>query len=191
MPDELENISFEKLKGQDSFDESSSFETSKEQTSGGEIPYGGVGKLPRYGESQKLEVPAPSISRTEFKGKTLTKWGIERRTQAKSLREIWNKATQNIDQPSFAMYVNQLINEINDLMPQYRDIDYEEVFAGILQLIQDALDGKRMIAFQKKKVPTEIVDSVFQIITKEEELNFELYKKVQKEFSEHKLLKLE
>jgi hypothetical protein len=189
MFEQSEYFPYNKLEPQGSYDTSSSFRTSKKKPSG-EKQYSDIGGLPQHCESQKIVTPIPSIPRDEFQGKTLIKWGIERRIEAKRLREIWNKALQNIAEPSFAMYVNQLLNEINNLMSRFRNIDYEEIFAGILQLIHDALDGEKLIAFQRKLVPTGMIDFAFQEVATKEELNFEIYKKVQEEFSKYKLLKL-
>lgn len=138
--------------------------------------------------SKLVQTPLPSIPREKIRGQTIIKWSIERRKTAKSLSDIWNKASQRITGSAFAVYVDQLVNEIDQKIPLFRDIPYEDAFSGILQLVCDAITGPNLSRLQNKRLESTI-DKVFEMLVSREKLSLLEYKNIHKLLAEKQLLR--
>jgi hypothetical protein len=128
-------------------------------------------------EDKLLNLPLPSKTVLTVRGKTVTVWSIERRRIAKSFLEQWHKAVNCIDNEGFAVYVSGLAKEIDDQMPKFRNIPGEDVFAGILQLLQDIFSGKNFQLLQEKRIITP-VEEILALLRKEEKLNLSIYQNI-------------
>jgi len=138
--------------------------------------------------SKLVQTPLPSIPLEKIRGQTITKWAIERRRTAKSLSDIWNKASQRITDSAFAVYVDQLVSEIDQKIPLFRDIPYEDAFSGILQLVRDAITGPNLSRLQNKRLES-IIDKVFEMLVSREKLSLLEHKNIHKLLAEKQLLR--
>lgn len=172
-------------------------DTSQREYYGGTIPHfaGHSETVPYLSEveqedtvSKLVQTPFPSIPIEKIRGQTVTKWTIDRRRTAKSLSAIWNKASQRITDLACAVYVAQLVNEIDQKIPLFRDIPYEDAFSGILQLVHDALTGENFSRIQKNRLES-IIDNVFKILVDKEKLDLLEYKKIHELLSKNQLLR--
>lgn len=85
----------------------------------------------------------PTEPKQTFKGKTIGMWSIERRRIANQLYDKWKLALQNIEEPSFAMYIDDFCSQIRLCMPDFREVPNEDAFCGILQIILEAIEGEK------------------------------------------------
>lgn len=138
--------------------------------------------------SKLVQTPLPSIPLEKIRGQTITKWSIERRRTAKLLSDIWNKASQRIADSAFAVYVDQLVSEIDQKIPLFRDIPYEDAFSGILQLVRDAITGPNLSRLQNKRLES-IIDKVFEMLVSREKLSLLEHKNIHKLLAEKQLLR--
>ncbi len=113
--------------------------------------------------STQIGVPTPSIIPNEYRGKSITQWGIVRRRDANALKLLWMKASEHIDTTSFPVFIYPLVRKIDEYFPKYRDVPSEDSFSGILQLIRNSLTGPNFDAVQQKKL-TAMFDKIFEII---------------------------
>jgi len=106
------------------------------------LPYKAVPEEPVVSNLEKItDVPVPSVPPYIIRGQSLTKWSIDRRRLVREILKQWDTASKQVTTPNFAVYFDALIDKINTQMPQYRDIPYEDAFAGILQLLQEFLEN--------------------------------------------------
>jgi hypothetical protein len=138
--------------------------------------------------SRLLQTPLSSTPIESIRGQTIAKWSIDRRRTAKHLLDIWNKASQGIDDSACVVYVDHLITEIDRYAPGFRDIPYEDAFSGILQLVRDALIGENFSQIQNNRLEN-IIDQIFKIIVTKEKLDMLEYKKIHKMLADNHLLR--
>lgn len=112
------------------------------------------------------------------RGKSITKWSIERRRVSKDLSGYWNLALAGIEDQSFALYVDKLESRIDEVIPEFRDVPYEDAFAGVLQLIQNMLQGDNYLLLREKK--SSVLTQILTILIKEDRLNLEKHREVLK-----------
>lgn len=131
-----------------------------------------------------LDWPLPSKPTFTVRGKTVTKWSIDRRRIAKSLLKKWSEATKNIASAGFAVCVGGLVKEIEQQMPNFRDIPGEDAFAGILQLLCNVLSGENFRILQEKKLNAPI-DEIFVMLASQEKVNLALYQAILEKLVAH------
>lgn len=138
--------------------------------------------------SKLVQTPLPSIPLEKFRGQTVTKWAIDRRRTAKSLSEIWSKASQRITDSDCAVYIDRLLSIIDQKIPLFRDIPYEDAFSGVLQLVYNALTGENFSRIQKNHLES-IIGNVFKILVEKEKLDLIEYKNIHEILSKNQLLR--
>ena len=120
-------------------------------------------------------IPMPSIPCNVFAGKTLGQWSIDRRRVSRSLSEKWDLAAAKINSSGFAVYVEDLISEIDKQIPAFREVPNEDSFSGILQLLRQHLTGPSFCKVQEENLQ-DMFSHIFSILTTEEKLSLHNYK---------------
>jgi len=131
-----------------------------------------------------LDWPLPSKPAFTVRGKTVTRWSIDRRRIAKSLLKQWSEATKNIASAGFAVFVGGLVKEIEQQMPNFRDIPGEDAFAGILQLLCDVLSGENFRLLQEKNLSAPL-DEIFGMLASQERVNLLVYQTILGKLAAH------
>ncbi len=139
------------------------------------------------GSGSLLSVPMPSVPLETVRGKTLGLWSIDRRRTAKGLLAIWEKALKSICRPGFAVYVDELVKEIDKQMPVFRGVPGEDIFSGILQLVRDGVTGQNLCKLQEQRTE-ETITSVFAKLAKEQSLDLGVYNDVHNTMMDNGLL---
>lgn len=134
-----------------------------------------VGASIESSESTGLVITAlPLVSPDKVKGKTIAKWAIDRRRVSKSLEEYWEKAFKKKDNPSFCVYVDSIIEIIENNISEFRNIPYEDTFSGILQLLKNALSGKNVVKIQDDNL-CDFFNDIFKELVSIDRLSLSYY----------------
>ena len=137
-------------------------------------------------EAKFLNTPVPTKTCASYRGKSIGAWSIHRRRASRKLLELWKNSLPFIGSPSFAVYINGLINEIENQLPLYRNVPNEDVFSGILQLVKDALTGNNFMKIQDKRVKN-IITETLDNLSREKDLTLVNHQNIQKTFMQHGL----
>ncbi len=116
----------------------------------------------------------PSETPEMVRGKTIAKWGIERRGVSRELKGVWEKAKGKLNERGFGVYVDGLVSRIDEVMPRFRDVPYEDAFSGVLQLIQTTLKGRNLLHLTRGH--DQVLSDIFQMLTTAEKLTLANHK---------------
>ncbi len=83
--------------------------------------------------------PFQSSSPETFKGKSVARWSIDRRRVATDLIREWESVVLSFGDRSLPVRLSRFITCINDKIPIFRNVPYEESFSALLQIIRDAV----------------------------------------------------
>jgi len=88
-------------------------------------------------------IPVPSIAHppTVVRGRSLGRWGIERRRTAKLLLNVWQSVEAAVQTPDFPVLADGFVERVETEMTRFDGIPGEDFFSAILQRIRDSLTG--------------------------------------------------
>ncbi len=102
------------------------------------------------------------------------RWPERRRRSAERLLRAWQSVAPSLGTPSFAVHADRFVEEIEQEIPVFRQVPYEEVYSGVLQLIRNILTGPNFARLERPQLG-EVVMSVLNLLTVPSPLSLHTY----------------
>lgn len=139
------------------------------------LAYSALRKVP---ERKETERRVGEAGRQTVRG-----WTEKRRRSAQRLLCAWRSIAPSFGSPSSAMLADGFVEEIEGQIPVFRQVPYEEAYAGVLQLVRSILTGPNFARVESQQLG-DLVESALGLLTSQDRLSLHTYDRVLEMFLE-------